>query len=211
MDATDDALGVRKLGHRHFVGGDGDMWERIGRLQFDFLVGRGLRSDHVLLDFACGSLRGGIHFIPHLDAGNYLGFDKSFDLVALGVMNELGHDRFSERRPEFVVNGRFDLSEFTRKPDFVIAQSIFTHLVADDIRRALAAIASIAKPTTQVFATYFLREHAHANPTESHSRRNFYYLADEMRSFGAASGWKLEDIGDWGHPRGQRMARYHRG
>ena len=139
MDATDDALGVRKLGHRTFIGGDGDMWERIGRLQFDFLRARGLQPQHVLLDFACGSLRGGIHFIPYLDAGHYLGFDKSFDLVAMGVMNELGHERFTERRPEFVINGRFDLSEFTKKPDFVIAQSIFTHLVPDDIRRSLAA------------------------------------------------------------------------
>ena len=56
-DASDDALGVRRLGHRAFVGGDGDLWDRIGRLQFDFLVSQGLRPEHVLLDFACGSLR----------------------------------------------------------------------------------------------------------------------------------------------------------
>lgn len=210
MDATDDALGVRKLGHRTFIGGDGDMWERIGRLQFDFLRARGLQTQHVLLDFACGSLRGGIHFIPYLDAGNYLGFDKSFDLVAMGVMNELGHERFTERRPEFVINGRFDLSEFTKKPDFVIAQSIFTHLVPDDIRRSLAAIATVSKPTTEVFATYFLRDQGYGNPTQSHSRMNFYYLPDDMRSFGEDSGWKFENIGAWNHPRGQQMARFYR-
>lgn len=210
MDATDDALGVRKLGHRNFVGGDGDLWDRIGRLQFEFLCARGLQPHHVLLDFACGSLRGGIHFIPFLEAGNYLGFDKSFDLVAMGVMNELGSERFTERRPEFVLNSRFDLSEFTKKPDFVVAQSIFTHLVADDIRRSLAAIASIAKPTAEVFATYFLRDQAYGNPAQSHSRMNFYYLPEDMRAFGADSGWKFENIGSWNHPRGQQMARYYR-
>lgn len=210
MDATDDAIGVRKLGHRNFVGGDGDLWERIGRLQFEFLRARGLLPQHVLLDFACGSLRGGVHFMPFLEAGNYLGFDKSFDLVAMGVMNELGHERFTALRPEFVLNSRFDLTEFTKKPDFVIAQSIFTHLVPEDIRRSLTAISTIAKPTTQVFATYFLRDQDYGNPTRSHSRMNFYYLPEEMRAFGADSGWKFENIGDWNHPRGQQMARYYR-
>lgn len=151
-DATDDALDVRKLGHRPFVGGDGDLWERIGRLQFEFLIGRGLKPQHVLLDFACGSLRAGIHFIPYLEAGHYLGFDKSVDLVVLGIMQELGHERFLERRPEFVLNGRFDLSEFTKKPDFAIAQSIFTHLTPEDIERALAGIAAVAAPHMQLFA-----------------------------------------------------------
>lgn len=210
MDATDDALGVRKLGHRRFVGGDGPMWESIGTLQFDFLVGRGLRPHHVLLDFACGSLRGGVHFIPYLEEGNYLGFDKSIDLVALGIFHELGAERFARMRPQFVVNGRFDLSEFTKRPDFVIAQSIFTHLVAADIRRALTAIAAISTPTTEIYATYFRCDRPHRNPERSHSRVNFHYRLEDMLEFGLASGWRIENIGDWNHPRGQHIVRYFR-
>jgi hypothetical protein len=56
--------------HRRRVGG---MWEEIGRLQFDFLLSKGLQSRHFLLDIGCGSLRGGIHFIGFLDAGRYDG------------------------------------------------------------------------------------------------------------------------------------------
>ena len=209
-DATDDALGVRKLGHRAFVGGDGDLWQKIGRLQFEFMRARGLEPHHVLLDFACGSLRAGMHFIPYLNADNYLGFDKSIDLVILGVLNELGHEQFLARRPQFVLNGRFDLSEFTKQPDFAIAQSIFTHLTPQDIRRSLAGMAAIAAPHTQLFATFFRRDFEHTNPTESHSRLCFYYTAQEMHSFGVESGWKFEDIGAWDHPRGQMMGRYSR-
>lgn len=209
-DASDDALGVRRLGHRAFVGGDGDLWDRIGRLQFDFLVSQGLRPEHVLLDFACGSLRAGLHFVPYLDAGNYLGFDKSFDLVHLGVTQELGHERFLEKRPEFVLNGRFDLSEFTKRPDFAIAQSILTHLTPDDTRAALAGIGAIASPRTRLFATFFRRDFPHRNPERSHSRLCFYYTAEEMRWFGEASGWRFEDLGDWNHPRGQQMGLYTR-
>lgn len=206
----DDASGIRELGHRVFVGGDGDLWERIGKLQFDYLVARGLRPHHVLLDFACGSLRGGLHFIPYLDPGHYLGFDKSMELVIMGVARELGIERFDQRKPRFVVNGRFDLSEFTERPDFVIAQSIFTHLNPTDSVRALAGIAAIASPATQLYATYFRRDHAVPNPDSSHSRLVFWYTPDEMRAFGEPSGWRFEDLGEWNHPRGQMMGRYTR-
>lgn len=206
----DDPHGVRELGHRAFVGGDGDLWERIGALQFHYLVDAGLRPEHVLLDLACGSLRGGVHFIPYLDPGNYLGFDKSFDLVALGVAEELGVERFRERRPEFVLNGRFDLSEFTKRPDFVLAQSLFTHLTPIDTTRALAAVATIATPETRFYATWFRRDHEVPNPDQSHSRLVFWYTPEEMRAFGEYSGWRFRDLGDWNHPRGQSMGLYLR-
>jgi SAM-dependent methyltransferase len=206
----DNSQGIRELGHRAFVGGDGDLWERIGQLQFRFLVGRGLRPEHVLLDFACGSLRGGLHFIPYLQPGNYVGFDKSVDLVILGVAQELGLERFRAMRPQFVINGRFDLSELPARPDFVIAQSILTHLTPADIVKALAAIATVAKPSTELYATYFRRDHAVPNPEQSHSRLVFWYTPEEMASFGAGHGWRFEDLGDWEHPRGQQMGLFRR-
>ena len=55
----------------------GGKWEAMGKLQFDFLVRQGLQAQHSLLDIGCGTLRGGRHFIRHLDAGNYTGLDIS--------------------------------------------------------------------------------------------------------------------------------------
>ncbi|MDZ4829029.1 MAG: class I SAM-dependent methyltransferase [Phycisphaerae bacterium] len=210
VDATDDARGVRHLGHRAFVGGDGEFWDRVGELQFRYLVEHGLRPTDVLLDLACGSLRGGVRFIPYLERGHYLGFDRSIDLIILGVARELGADVFERQAPEFIVNGRFDLAGFTRPPDFILAQSLFTHLSADDSTRALAAVASIAPPHAQFFLTFFPGDAREKNPAASHSRLVFFYTMDEMRRFGAASGWTLEHLGDWGHPRGQEMIRFTR-
>ena len=62
-------LGVMVFGHRDYVGAH---WEELGSLQFRFMVDQGLLPHHVLVDIACGSLRGGVHFIPYLDPGNYL-------------------------------------------------------------------------------------------------------------------------------------------
>jgi hypothetical protein len=57
---------------RSIVGGE---WDEIGRLQFDFLNGAGLKPRHVLLDVGCGCLRGGVHFVAYLERGNYVGID----------------------------------------------------------------------------------------------------------------------------------------
>ena len=64
--------------HRDMVGG---RWDEIGRLQFDFLRARGLKPAHRPLDIGCGCLRGGIHAIKYLDAGNYYGLDINCWLI----------------------------------------------------------------------------------------------------------------------------------
>lgn len=91
---------IAAVGHHAYVGG---RWDEIGRLQFDFLVGRGLQPDHVLLDIACGSLRGGVQFIPYLDRGHYLGLEREQALVDKGLSRELGADLQDEKAPEFVI------------------------------------------------------------------------------------------------------------
>ena len=64
--------------HREEVGG---LWDKIGKLQFDFLKKMGLRSEHYFLDVGCGSLRGGIHFINYLEPSRYFGIDKNNELL----------------------------------------------------------------------------------------------------------------------------------
>lgn len=210
-EVRDDSSGVHALGHRRFVGGDGSYWDSVGDLQFRFLVQEGLRPQHVLLDFACGALRGGVRFIPYLDDGNYLGFDRSFDLVALGVAQELGVLALRQKRPHFVINDRFDLSEFGTAPDFAIAQSLFTHLTDADISRTFQAIGSVAKPTTRLYATYFPRGADDSdNPPASHSRLVFRQAPDDLARLASAHGWEMRPIGDWGHPRGQHVALFVR-
>src|ERR1700751_5555007 len=104
------------------------MWERRGQLQFDFLVSRGLRPEHVLLDIACGALRGGVHFIRYLDPGNYLGIEKEAALIRRALAKELPRDVRAEKRPELVVSGDFEFERFSKRANFALAQSLFTHL-----------------------------------------------------------------------------------
>ena len=117
--------GIAAVGHRGYVGG---MWDEIGTLQFGFMKAQGLQPHHVLLDIACGSLRGGVHFIPYLDRGNYLGIEKEAGLVRLGLDQELDPSVRSAKAPEFVISDSFEFVRFSRRPGFALAQSLFTHL-----------------------------------------------------------------------------------
>src|ERR1700761_941027 len=128
LDATAEDEGSEIVdgdGHRAYVGG---LWETLGTLQFRFMIEQGLEPHHVLLDVACGSLRGGVRFIPYLERGGYLGIEMQQRLIDIGIEKELGRKLYTLKRPEFVTSDRFEFDQFSMQPDFAIAQSLFSHL-----------------------------------------------------------------------------------
>lgn len=201
---------INAIGHRDYVGG---LWEEIGQLQFDFMVAQGLQPEHTLLDIACGSLRGGVHFINYLNPGNYLGLDKEQELINRGIEHELGKDKQAEKQPEFVISDCFEFDKFSKVPNYAIAQSLFTHLVEKDIKACLKNLKAFAgdKPLT-FFATFFECETPQKGELEtSHSHAKFEYTRQQMEQFGREAGWQVEYIGDWNHPREQKMICYRLG
>lgn len=198
---------LQKLGHRTYVGG---MWEEIGLLQFEFLVRQGLKPSDCLLDIACGSLRGGVHFINYLDVGNYLGIDKEKALIELGIEKELARKVYEYKKPEFVVSDNFEFEKFSKRPRFSVAQSLFTHLIPRDICLCLEKLRAFVEPGHIFFAT-FLEGDSSANLNTSHSLVGFHYSREEMATFGSKRGWKATYIGNWNHPKNQMMMRYEPG
>jgi hypothetical protein len=192
------------LDHRQYVGG---LWEEIGKLQFEFLLRQGLQPSDCLLDVACGSLRGGVHFINYLEPGNYLGIEKQPSLVALGVEKELGRAVFKRKRPEFVISGDFEFRRFSKKPKYAIAQSLLTHLTPADIQTCLRNLREFVKDGHVFFATFFEGDSSN-NPRESHPHECFFYSIKAMEDFGERVGWRPKYMGDWSHPRGQVMMRF---
>lgn len=205
---TDDDIGSQSVddrGHRAYVGG---FWEAIGRLQFRFMIEKGLEPHHVLYDIACGSLRGGVRFIPYLEPRCYLGLDIKRELIDIGIEHELGEKLFALKKPEFVVSDSFEFRRFSKQPDFAIAQSLFTHLTESDIFSCLKNLREVAKTNTQLYVTFFEADRPVKNPKRSHPHEGFAYTRDQMKEFGAACGWITHYIGDWNHPRRQKMLQY---
>ncbi|MFT3922623.1 MAG: class I SAM-dependent methyltransferase [Myxococcales bacterium] len=197
--------GIASAGHREYVGG---MWHEIGRLQFNFLVNQGLRPNHYLLDIACGSLRAGVHFIPYLDAGHYLGVEKEPELVELGLREELGMVLENLKRPELLVNGAFEFERLSNAPDFAIAQSLFTHTPGEVVVQCLRKLRPCMAKDGVFYSTFFVGREKTKNASQAHDHRSWFYTRDELAGFARSAGWSMEYIGDWNHPRNQQMVAF---
>jgi len=198
-------LPVGGEGPRGYVGG---LWYEMGELQFKFLIDHGLRPEHTLLDIACGALRLGNRVVPYLDRGNYLGIDIKEALIEHGKEAELGPTLCALKQPEFVVSDNFEFWKFTKRPDMAIAQSLFSHLIESDIGMCLENLALHRRDDTVFYATFNEAPEASENPAKSDPHGYFQYTRVEMERLGQRTGWKMTYIGDWHHPRDQKMIKY---
>lgn len=181
----------------------GGIWDGIGQLQFQFLLDQGLKPHHRLLDIGCGTLRGGRHFIRFLDAGCYHGFDLSDQAIA-AAKNLVEAELLSDKCPTLYVNReqnlRFGKSQ-GRQFDYLLAQSVFPHLMPDHINECFAHIGSVMGPDSRFYFTYQNSEIFRRNGYKQFSYP-YAYFHDLAKHY----GFQLFDHSeDYNHPRNQRM------
>ena len=192
------------IGHRGYVGG---LWDELGLLQFQFLLKMGLKPSDCLFDIGCGSLRGGIHFIKYLDRGKYVGIDKDSYLIEDGLKKELNRKDLKLKVPNFIINDNFNFSESNQKPDFSIAQSLFTHLNLNDIRLCLKNLRKFVEKDHLFYAT-FKEGNSLLNRKKSNSFSVFFYSFKTLNDLAFSLGWNAYLIGEFGHPRNQKMIKF---
>jgi SAM-dependent methyltransferase len=204
---------------RRLVGG---LWDEMGEAQFSFLLERGLVPSDSMLDIGCGALRGGVHFIRYLDAGNYYGVERAQGMLDVADL-ELRDAGLVDRQPNLRCDATFDFAAFGREFDVALAQSVFTHISLNAIHRCLVRVSEVLKPGAVLYATFLENRgdphdlspirfaqpdmpatvaYPDANPFRYHVRF-FEDLVDGLPL-------KLEHIGDWGSLRGQSMLAFHR-
>lgn len=208
------AASVAQGRHRESIGG---LWEELGQLQFKFLVDHGLQPTHRLLDIGCGSLRGGLQFIPFLGQGNYWGIDNNAPLIQAGWDIELAQADLQSRQPrnQLVCLKDFEFSSLSTTFDFVLAQSVFTHLNLNRIRRCLTHLSSVMKPGGKFFATFLEADLAQSfelplqrqsNGLVSYSCRDpFHYFFEDFQYIVSKLPWTVKYHGEWNHPGKTRM------
>lgn len=204
--------------HREAAGG---LWEELGRLQLEFLVSQGLQPSHRLLDVGCGCLRAGLHFVRYLEPGHYYGVDANASLVRAGYELELHALGLQQRLPRenLLVTGAFEAERFGVLFDFALAQSLFTHLEASQIRACLAAVARCMRPRGRLYATFFeapagdLRsqiQHVPGGIVSYANRDPFHYRLADIVGLARGESWEPHYLGEWKHPRAQRMLCFER-
>jgi SAM-dependent methyltransferase len=200
--------------HRKRAGG---LWRKMGKLQLRFLIAHGLEPRHRLLDVGCGPLRAGVRLVDYLDPGNYYGVDINESLLDVGYEVELPDDvRAKLPRSHLRATDRFDC-DFGVTFDFAIAQSLFTHISLNQIRLCLFRVAAHMNVGGRLYATFFEVEpetaldHVQEARQCIHSERNpYWYWPDDLKWAASFSPWRFRYIGEWGHPRNQRIVEFER-
>ena len=209
---------VARNEHRDIIGG---LWNEIGQLQLDFLKSEGLKPDHRLLDVGCGSLRLGTRSVDYLDEGNYWGTDLNETLLTAGYEREILPAGLGAKLPrnQLVTDGEFGFPGIPAEIDYIIAQSVFTHLPLNHLRLCLTRLARHVKGPCRFYATFFIvpqdeeaeafTHHPGSITTYPH-KDPFHYSIERLAQAAAGLPWRLEPVGDWQHPRSQKMVRFRK-
>lgn len=209
---------VRAGKHRELVGG---LWEEVGQLQLDFLVSRGLKPHHRLLDIGCGSLRGGTKIINYLDAGHYAGSDLHESLLAAGYDIELAREGLTHKLPRsnLVADGEFDFAWCPTRFDFALAQSVFTALPLNFLRICLERLPSFVVLGGKFFVSIFEipEEHPTHKPYRHPSsivsfgaKEPYHYRFHDMEFCCRTLPWRASNIGLWAHPLSLHMIEFEK-
>lgn len=203
LDAYSEHTNIRVKQDPHSaVGG---LWEKMGQLQFAFLVKYGLEPHHTMLDIGCGTLRGGNRFIRYLNPGNYTGIDISSEAIEYGkkLVREEG---LSNKQPRLILgeNKNLKFEEFTgEKFDYLLAQSVFTHLKPEHIEECFKYVGQRMKENSAFFFTF-----SEANQFTQISRKNFRYPFSFFETLSFQYGFKAENhSNNYNHPASQRMVK----
>jgi SAM-dependent methyltransferase len=207
--------------YKYEVGG---LWDEMGRHQFGYLVEQGLQPSHYMLDVGCGSLRGGRHFIKYLEPGHYFGLDISDGLLNAGRA-VIRREALEKKRPTLLRSDQFEFDRFERYGSFdvALAQSVFTHLPMNSVLLALLRIQHALRPGGRFFATFFENPAGRHNAEPvSHKRADgpdfdthfdrdpYHYDLSTFDWMVDGTVLDLEYLGDWRHPRDQRMLLFTR-
>jgi SAM-dependent methyltransferase len=199
--------------HRRSIGNI-RLWETLGKLQLDYLVGRGLEPKHYLLDVGCGPLRAGIHVIRYLESGHYYGVDLNGPVLEEARRLELPRQGLVDKRPVLAEMDDFAFGRLGRQFDYALAQSVFTHLPLNAIIRCLVEMDKALVAGGEFYATFFLNDRGRFNLDDVHQTaevvthfdRDFYhYDVGTFEWICEGTGLKVEYLGDWDNPVNQKM------
>ena len=170
----------------------GGGWNETGPMQLERLKRYGMRPEHTLFDFGCGTLRGGQHLITYLNPNNYFGNDISAE-----ILNEarklIKKQELDVKNPHLFLTNNLLFDEVAGKQfDYIHAQSVLSHMPPEDIEELFKQVKKIMHPKTIFLATFFLSRDGTIYP--GNNMKNFSYPLEWMEKTGKKHGLKVEMV-----------------
>ena len=170
-----------------------ESWLKIGQMQFDYMIGHGLKPGDRMLDIGCGNLRAGRLFIDYLDAGNYYGIDISPDIL-LAAADTVAEYGLQAKLPHLTLVRNMSLT-FLPDSQFTVvhAHSVFSHSPIDVIDACLRSVGRVMAPDGFFDFTFDRTE-----GTEHHVlREDFYYRTETLIALAGKHGLQARFMDDW--------------
>jgi len=153
-------------------------YDYMGAMQFANLFMLGLRAHNTLLDFGCGSLRLGRFAMQFLNVGCYYGIEPKGELITEGIaLNHLA-ELVKAKLPRFHFGAECDMNIFNHPFDYIIAQSVFTHMPVAQIQKSLQTARQAMHNGSLFVANYKHAAFDYADP--DWTQKNITYTAATM-------------------------------
>jgi predicted TPR repeat methyltransferase len=123
----------------------------------------------------------------------------------LKAANELVSERdLGQKDAKLILNKGLDFAEVHGTAfDFIIAQSVLTHMPLEDVKELFSNAHKIMKVKSVFFATFHDGNDKYYTP----DYQNFFYPFPFLRSIGAENGLEITIMDDYDHPRNHRMLK----
>lgn len=166
------------------------------KFQLDYLKTHGLSVDMKFLDYGCGALAAGIHFIEYLEPSKYLGVDISKQVLDEGE-RRIQKNGLAVKKPRLhhIPEGSLDALKGERF-DIIWAQSVLTHMPPDDIKRLFRNIRCHMNEKTIFYATVARNEEG----IRQKRFKDWMYDVEFLRKESGDCGLHLDIMPDWKHP-----------
>jgi SAM-dependent methyltransferase len=170
-----------------------ESWLEIGKLQFDYAVGHGLKPEMRMLEIGCGNLRAGRLFIEYLEPGNYYGVDISPDIL-IAAQDTIAEGGLAARLPYLTLIKDLRLGFLPEASfDFVHAHSVFSHSPIGVIDECFAHVGRVMTSDGFFDFTFDRTE----GPEHQVLHEDFYYQTQTLIQLAAKHGLDATFMDDW--------------
>lgn len=198
--ALHTARRIELTGYQSAVGSGGN-WDEHGILQRDFLIWRGLKPQHRLLDIGCGTGRMARQVAPYLEQGHYYGVDIA-DAAVIAAGDLAVSEGWGARRPTFWIG---EIPEPPAAPtfDFLWSFSVFIHLPTEIMESVMRRAAAVMGPASQFYWAYVPEARSWRSGV-----KQFRHTLEEYQGAAQRAGLTFEDVPDWIERSGHTPGRW---